>query len=118
MELVFTMLWVVPLSGFAIYGIDCLAERFNGHRLSYEAMDSLRDLWSYNERKFFRSVLKDKNMKKIERKMKPIIIDIALKSAVEDIETEGANSKIFVLMENAAERVLRDLQEKICNKTL
>jgi len=112
MELVLAMLLVSPLVGFAIYGIDCLAERFNGHRLSYEALDSLKDLWSYNERKFFRSVLKHKDMKKLERKMKPIIINIALKSALEDIETEGANSKIFVLMENEAERVLRDFGRK------
>ena len=118
MEVILVMLLISPFVGFFIYGIDCFAERFNGYRLSYEAMDSLKGLWSYNERKFFRSVLKNKNMKKIERKMKPIIIDIALKSTLEDIETEGANSRIFVLMENAAERVLRDLQKKICNKTL
>lgn len=109
---VITLSWTVPLVCFALYGVECFVERFNGHRLSYEARDSLSDLWSYNERKFFRSVLKDKDMKKIERKMKPIIIDIALKSALEDIETEGANSKIFVLMENEAERVLRDFGRK------
>jgi hypothetical protein len=57
-------------------------------------------------------VLKDKDMKKIERKMKPIIIDIALKSALEDVETEGANSKIFVLMEKEAKTVLRDFGRK------
>jgi hypothetical protein len=112
MEVVFAMLLVSPLVGFAIYGVDCLAERFNGHRLSYEARDSLRDLWSYNERKFFRSVLKDKDMKKIERKVKPLIIDIALKSALEDVETEGANSKIFVLMEIETNTVLRHFGRK------
>jgi hypothetical protein len=112
MDYVINYLWIVPLACFAIYGVDCLAERFNGHRLSYEAKDSLSDLLSYNERKFFQSVLKDKNMKKIGRKMKPIIIDIALKSALEDVETEGANSKISVLMENEAKRVLRDFGRK------
>jgi hypothetical protein len=106
------MSWVVPLVCFAIYGVDCLAESFNGHRLSSDARDRLSDLWSYNENKFFRSVLKDKDMKKIERKMKPIIIDIALKSALEDVETEGANSKIFVLMEKEAKTVLRDFGRK------
>ena len=112
MDNVITLSWLLPLVGFAIYGVECLAERFNGHRFSSEARDSLSGLWSYNKNKFFRSVLKDKDMKKIERKMKPLIIDIALKSALEDVETEGANSKIFVWMEEEAKTVLRHFGRK------
>jgi hypothetical protein len=107
---VIQMSFILPLVGFAIYGIDCLAERFNGYHLSYEARDTLDHLLSYDEYKLFGFVLK--NTRKLERKIKPLIIDIALKSALEDLKREGANSKIFISMQKEAERVLRDFGRK------
>jgi hypothetical protein len=87
---------LLPLVAFAAYGVDCLAERFNGYRVSYEARETLEEL---SKNRFFRPILKDKDLKKLERAMKPLIINIALKLALEDLETGGANSKIFVIME-------------------
>ena len=112
MDNLIVVLFLVPLIGFATYGIDCLAERFRGHRLTSEATDTLNDLWSYSENKFFRYILKDKNIKKIEREMKPCIIDIALKLALEDVETKGESSKIFVLIEEEAKIVFKRFKNR------
>ncbi len=98
------VLILMPLFAFAIYGVDCLAERFSGYRLNSEAKETLDELSSHNKDKFFQFILKDKDMKKIEREMRPLIIDMALKLAVEDLKTEGEKSKIFVLMEKESKK--------------
>ncbi len=112
MDTLITVLVLAPLVGFAIYGIDCLGERFGGLRFSPEAEDTLKDLWKYCENELFRSVSKDKHMKKIRRKMNPCIIETALKSALDEIETNGANSKIFIPIEKRGKQILSGFENR------
>ncbi len=104
MDTFITLSVLLPLVAFAAYGVDCLAERFNGYRLSYEAKETLDELSSPNNNKLFRAILKDKDLKKVQRGMRPLIIDNGLKSALADLESEGAKSKTFILMEREIKR--------------
>jgi hypothetical protein len=106
LDTIVTILFFLPLACFAAYGVDCLGERYRGYRVTPEAKDALENLWSSSDNAFFRSVFIDPRRKNIQRRMKPLLIEIALKSAAKDIEDSGANSKTYALIEKEAKNIL------------
>jgi hypothetical protein len=97
------LLFLFIFGGFAIYGIECLIERFHGYHFNSSTRETLDELWSDNKHKLFRSINNTSlNMEKMKCKMRPRIIDIALEAALKDIKDKGTNSKIYTLMEEHA----------------
>jgi hypothetical protein len=104
-------IFLVIAIGFTVYGINQLGEKFRGHYLSSTAEDSLNELCDYCDG-FLRSVPvpKHQDKKKIRRHLKPVIMSTYLSRALEDLETDGKESRTAVWLKREADLVLTELR--------
>lgn len=101
MDWILDMVIFLPLIGFAIYGFNhFFDEKLKGYFIG--DTNTLDELWMYSRTHFFKHVLKEKTANKAAREMRPVIVNICLLLAKEQLETEGEKSKVHSLFKNSA----------------